>query len=172
MVAMVILLIGLTGTAGLITFGQNRGVVARKTTGAQLVAGEVLERLRQEVRYDAEPTTAGCGGDTNHGCVGTAGFSTATAWQAERLPYASGDTVAGTGSCNPTGVDDGQTYDVGPFAVRHENQDFQVCYRLDPTASTTAGIPQHSVDARVKVFWPTGDGFGARWASALLPAGR
>lgn len=172
MVAMVVLLIGLTGTAGAIVYSQHRGVEARKTTAAQMVASGVLERLRQEVRFDAEPAGAGCGGDENHGCVGTAGFSNATAWKADRLPYASGDAVPGDGSCNPAGTEDGETYAVGPFAVRYEHQDYQVCYRLDPTATALPGVPANSVDARVKVLWRTGDGFGARWASALLPAGR
>ena len=172
MVAMVILLLGLTGTAGAIAYSQSRGVTARKTTTAQMVANQVIERLRHEVRYDAEPTAAGCGGEENHGCVGSAGFAADTAWKAERLPYASADAVAGDGTCNPAGIEDGETYAVGPFAVRYEHQDYQVCYRLDPTATTLPGISPISLDARVKVVWRTGDGFGARWASALLTAGR
>jgi prepilin-type N-terminal cleavage/methylation domain-containing protein len=172
MIAMVVLLVGLTGTTAAIAYSQGRGVQARKTTAAQMLATEVLERLRLEVRYDAEPTAAGCGGTTNHGCVGEDEFTTATAWKADRLPYASADAVAGDGTCNPPGTEDGVTYSVGPFPVRYEQQDYQVCYRLETTASDLPGIPPLSLDARVKVLYRTGDGFGARWASALLTAGR
>jgi prepilin-type N-terminal cleavage/methylation domain-containing protein len=172
MIAMVVLLVGLTGTTAAIAYAQGRGVQARKTTAAQTLATGVLERLRLEVRYDAEPTAEGCGGETNHGCVGEDGFAAATAWKADRLPYGSADAVAGDGTCNPPGTEDGVEYPVGPFPVRYEQQDYQVCYRLDPTTSTLPGISPLSVDARVKVFYRTGDGFEARWASALLTAGR
>lgn len=173
MVALSILLLGLAGSAGLITRTVEKGTEARKLTEGQLVALQTLERLRAEVRVDAEPAGGSCGGGSaSKGCAGGAKFEPAVAWKAERLPYAAADAAAGTGTCNPAPVDDGVTYDVGPLPVHHEGNRFEVCYRLDPSAMAITGLPPNSVDARVKVLWRTQGGWGATWLSGVLLDGR
>ena len=171
LIAMSVLLIGLTGSAVLITRTIEKGTSARKITEGQLVALQTLDRLRAEVRVDAEPSGGSCNAaNANKGCAGGDKFQVANAWKAERLPYSTADVVAGTGSCNPGGVNDGVTYDVGPLPVDHEGNQFLVCYRLDPPAA--AGVPAHSVDARIKVLWRVHGGWGATWLSAILLDGR
>jgi type IV pilus modification protein PilV len=173
MVAMTILLVGMTATAGLITRTIEKSSTARKVTAGQLVALQVLERLRAEVRTDAEPAGGSCdGSNASKKCAGGAQFETATAWKAERLPYASVDVAAGTGSCNPDPVADPLAYDVGPFAVSHEGNDFQVCYHLEKTKLVLAGLPPDSLDARIKVLWRAPGGWDATWLSGILVDGR
>lgn len=173
LVAATILLVGMTATAGLITRTIEKSTSARKLTEGQLVALQTLERLRAEVRVDAEPTGGSCNGSAaSKACAGGAKFETVTAWKAERLPYASTDAAAGTGDCNPEPVGDTLTYDVGPFAVSHEGNEFWVCYHLEKTKMVVAGLPPDSLDARIKVLWRTHGGWGATWLSAVLLDGR
>lgn len=171
LIAMSVLLVGLTASAALITRTIEKGASARKITEGQLVAQQVLERLRAEVRVDAEPSGGSCNqADANQGCVAGAKFEPAQAWKAERLPYSTVDVAAGAGSCNPDGANDGVTYDVGPLPIDHEGNRFLVCYRLEPSAA--AGVPLNSVDARIKVLWRVPGGWGATWLSAILLDGR
>jgi prepilin-type N-terminal cleavage/methylation domain-containing protein len=171
LVATTVLLVGLTGLAGLLTRATVEAVQARRTSQAQFVAASILDRLRMEVRFDAAPTGAGCGGATNHGCAGDEAFAPENAWRAERLPYGGDDVVAGAAvGCNPAGANDGQSYDVGPFPLRHQGIEFLVCYRLAPT-TVTAAVPPHSQDAHVKVLWRRSDSYSALWVSSVLVAG-
>lgn len=173
LIALSILLVGLAGSAGLITRTIEKSTSARKLTEGQQVALQTLERLRAEVRVDAEPAGGSCGGGSpSYGCAGGARFEPAAAWKAERLPYAAVDLAAGNGSCNPAPVDDGVAYDVGPLPVQHEGNRFEICYRLDPSAMAVAGLPPNSVDARIKVLWRTHGGWGATWLSGVLLDGR
>lgn len=178
LIAMAILLIGLVGTTGLVHYAIDRGTNARKLTDAQFVAGQVMERLRLEVRYDATGQTSTCGASsTNHGCIGGSALTDlADGWKAERLPYGPDDTLTGTVpgleiDCNPTGAQDGQAWDVGPIRLKHEGNDFFVCYTLAPRAAAS-GIPGGSLDARVKVIWNAGGAYAAHWLGGLLLNGR
>jgi type IV pilus modification protein PilV len=173
LVALTILLVGLTGAAGLVSRTIEKSASARKLTEGQFLALQVLERLRAEVRVDAEPTGGSCdGSQASKQCAGGAKFEVASAWKAERLPYSTVDLAAGDGSCNPTDVDDGVAYDVGPLPVRHDGNEFLVCYRLDKSTVAVAGLPPNSVDARVKVLWRNHGGWGATWLSGVLLDGR
>lgn len=172
MIALAILAIGMVVTVPLLSYGIQRGASARKLTSAQLLGNQVLERLRTEVRYDAEPSVAATGVDATSGA-----FDLTNAWRAERLPYLSSETVttaeAGISltDCNPDGAADGATYNVGPYRVRYEGSEFFVCYRLVPHPHTV-GIPDNSVETTIKVIWhgSTG-GWAARWVSGLLLSG-
>lgn len=77
MIAGSILGIGLLTSVPLLTFTIERSSHARKVTAGQLVADEVMERLRSEVRFDpkaqANPTV-----------------DAASLWHADVLPHASG----------------------------------------------------------------------------------
>lgn len=171
MIALAILAIGLVVTVPLLSYGIQRGASARKLTSAQLLGNQVLERLRTEVRYDAEPSVTATGVDATSGT-----FDLANAWRAERLPYLSSETLntaeAGVSltSCNPSGAADGATYKVGPWRVRYEGSEFFVCYRIAP--STRTDVPPHSVEATIKVIWHgSNGGWAARWVSGLLLSG-
>lgn len=173
LVALAMLFLGVTGSAALISRTIEKSTSARKITEGSLVALQTLERLRAEVRVDAEPVGGSCDGSTPHkGCAGGAAFAVDNAWKAERLPYSSDDVARGSQSCNPPGADDGVTYDVGPFAVRHEGNRYLVCYRLERTSVAALGLPPTSVDARVKVLWPVHGGWGATWLGTVLLDGR
>lgn len=173
LIALTVLLVGVTGAAALISRTIEKGASARKLTEGQLLALQVLERLRAEVRVDAEPAGGSCDGSkASKQCAGGAKFEPGNAWKAERLPYSTVDLAAGSGTCNPPDVDDGVAYDVGPLPLRHEGSEFLVCYRLEKSAVAVAGLPPNSVDARVKVLWRTHGGWGATWLSGLLLDGR
>ena len=168
MVSMAVLAVGIAVSVPLVAIGFNRGAEGRKVTAAQLLGNQVLERLRTEIRYDAEPT----GGSL----AGGPGFTLAEAWKSDRLPYSTADAVntGATGklaTCNPTGVDDRIPYKVGPFPMAYEGNQYHVCYHLVPSAR--ADVPAQSVEATIKVIWtaPTG-GYAARWISGLLLNGR
>ncbi len=168
MVSMAVLAIGIAVSIPMLAVGLDQGAEGRKVTSAQLLGTQVLERLRTEIRYDAEPT----GGSL----AGGPGFTLADAWKSDRLPYSSADVVntGATGpltTCNPAGVDDKIAYKVGPFRTAFEGNQYHLCYQLVP--STRTDVPPRSVEATIKVIWtsPSG-GYQARWISGLLLEGR
>lgn len=168
MVAMAVLGIGIGVSVPLVALGIDRAADGRKVTAAEMLGTQVLERLRTEVRYDAEPT----GGSLSGG----PGFTLADAWKSDRLPYSSSDSVktGATGrlaTCNPAGLNDGVDYNVGPYRARHEGNEYFVCYDL--VRSTRTDVPAESVEATIKVIWvgPSG-AYAARWISGLLLNGR
>lgn len=168
LVAMVVLSIGLLGSAKLIGEGISRSAESRRVSGALYLAGQVIERLRLEIRYDIEPMTEGTG------TVGGADFTTEEAWRAERLPYRSADEAlapaeARLSTCQPPGATDGQDYKVGPLFMPLEGNNFWVCYRILPPGPTC--LPD-SACADVKVIYSTPRGYGARYALGILPGGR
>jgi type IV pilus assembly protein PilV len=168
LVSMAVLAVGLVLTAHVVGYTIRRSNEARRTTVAQLIATEVLERLRFEVRYDAEPDPS-----VQTGLVlGASGFDLASAWRAERLPWRSSDTVApGAGaalaSCNPPGAEDGESWDVGPFEVHRDGGRQWVCYSLSPTDAGSTYPPLSQV-ATVKVLWRTAGGWAANRYSTVL----
>jgi prepilin-type N-terminal cleavage/methylation domain-containing protein len=168
MVSMAVLAVGIAVSVPLLAVGLNQGAEGRKVTAAQHLGNQVLERLRTEIRYDAQPT----GGSL----TGGPGFSLADAWKSDRLPYSSEDVVntGATGkltTCNPAGVDDKIPYKVGPFAMAFEGNQYHVCYHLVP--STRTDVPAESVEATIKVIWTSATGgYAARWISGLLLNGR
>lgn len=167
MIAMAVLATGMIATGPLVHYAISRATEGRKVTAAQLLGTEIIERLRTEVRYDAEPAS---------GTLGTYAFTLADAWKADRLPYSTQDTV-NTGAagalttCNPAGASDATTYKVGPFRAQYEAQQFYVCYDL-VAAPAAVAAPGTSVNATVKVLWPTANGWSARWLTSVLLDGR
>lgn len=157
MVAMAILAIGMAATAPLLTLSITRGAEARKTTTAQQLAQDLLERLRSEVRYDGEGASP-------------ATLAAADAWKYDVLPHAP-DTGTGGAGCQPTGHDDGVAYDYGPFVFLREDQEFSVCYALteiSPTDPARAGLPLRSMDVRVRVIWRGAGGGVSTWSLSDL----
>lgn len=170
MVAMGILTIALLGTLPLVSMGLSQAIHGRKVSVGQYVSTMVMDKLRFEVRANpVPPITAGCGGTT--GCTNGQEFTLANAWQAEQLPHSPDDLLVDTSGfgCNPSGTEDGVDYRVGPFPLRYEGNQYYVCYRLEPTG--VAGAPLGSLDARVKVIWPTPVGFGSYTLTSTLMGG-
>lgn len=169
MVAMAILGIGLLAATALLVQGINRGAAARKLTSAQLLGGQILERLRTEIRYDAHSDAV----NTGYSSADGGGFTLTNAWRAERLPYKvneSGGAPAGSlTDCNPSGTADGGAYHVGPFALRHEGSEYFVCYRIDPiNVAAVPDAPANSRQATIKVLWRAGGEWAARWITGPL----
>jgi prepilin-type N-terminal cleavage/methylation domain-containing protein len=166
MVAMACLAIGLAATIPLLGLAIDRGSHARKLTTAQQLAVEVTERLRTEIRFDATAESSPA-------------FSADTAWKFDTLPHevAPAAPVA-TAACQPAGLDDGITYDYGPFPFQREGSTYLVCYELNVAGTMDAqgnhriGIPANSAEVRVRVLWRAAGGGWSSWSlSDLLHAG-
>jgi len=170
MVAMGILTVSLLGTLPLVSMGLTKAVHGRKVTVAQYVATTVMDKLRIEVRTDPNaPITSGCGSTT--GCTNGGEFTLANAWQSEQLPHSPDDILqdkSGEG-CNPPGTDDGVDYNIGPFPMAFGENTYFVCYHLEDTA--VAGSTPGSLDARVKVYWPSPVGYGSHTITGTLLGG-
>jgi len=171
LVSMAVLSIGLLVTLPLVTSALTRSVHGRKMTAAQYVGNSVLERLRFEVRFDpGPPSTSGCGGTT--GCTRGQEFTLANAWESERLPHSINDDLVDQEACNPPGAGDAIDFNVGPFPIRLEDNTYQVCYAL--SASSAPTVILGTLEATVRVIWPSPIGFGARTMTSVLiprPAG-
>lgn len=170
MVAMAMLTISLICTLPLLSMSLTKSVHGRKVTTAQYIATSILDRLRFELRADPNaPLTSGCQGST--GCTNGGTFTLDNAWQSEQLPHSLNDEVlsADGPGCNPQGTEDNVSYQVGPFPLRSEGNQYLVCYRLDQAA--VAGAPPGSVDARVKILWPSPIGFGSYTLTSTLLGG-
>lgn len=170
MISMAVLMIGLLGSLAVINLGIIRTAHARKVTAAQHLGSEILERLRLEVRFDAEGSLPA--GASNSGVSNGGAFTAGSAWRGDRLPYLSSDSVpAAAGAvlttCQPGGSD-GVDYGVGPLPFRVESNLYWACYGLAPGA---AGFPVNSVSAVVKVIWPSSDGYRSRHVAGVLVSG-
>lgn len=171
MVAMAIGTLAILGTMQLIGYAIHRGAEGRQLTAARQLAGELLEILRNEVRYDPSSASAG-----------DADFE--DAWSADILPHevkddaAAAAGTAGGVSCQPTGMDDGVTYHYGPYSFAREGNTFYACYALreaaakDPKDNDRVGIPTGSAEAIIRVLWRDTRGGWSTWAVGdLLVAG-
>jgi len=149
----------------LVDYAIRRGTEGRQLTAAQLLAGEILEGLRNELRYDAAAAT-------------TVALGAADAWQYDVLPHAvraAGAAAGGGADCQAAG-DDGVAYDYGPYAFAREGNTFYACYSLrqataaDPRGNARVGMPAGSAAAVVRVLWRGTRGW-ASWAASdlLLP---
>lgn len=166
LISMAVLSIGLLVTLPLVTKALTTSVHGRKTTAAQYIGNSVLERLRFEVRFDPPPLhSLACGGVTT-GCTNGGPFSLENAWESEHLPHSPGDSLVDQDACNPTGAGPRHDFNIGPFPVRYEGNTYYVCYGL--TNSSTSEAPPNSLDALVRVFWPSPIGIGARTMSSIL----
>lgn len=168
LVALAILGIGLAATFQLFGHTVRRAQAGRSLTAARMVAMQVLERLRLEVRHDAEP-------DQPTGSVGGEPFRIEEAWRAERLPWRSVDeAVPGPGAelatCNPAGTEDGVAWRVGPFPIEQGGVRFWICYGLHPVPAGS-GFPPGSQAAAVKVLWRSPAGFRAQRFTSILASG-
>ena len=150
LVAMAVLAVGLLAMTPLVSLSIQRGTYARKLSSAQQLAQELMERLRVEIRYDAEPAASA--------------FTDADAWKYNVLPHAPGtDAVA---ACQPAGQDDGFAYHYGPYVFTREDQQYRVCYsvtRIDTNAAGFGNLSPKSVQVRMRVLWPSLENNG--WSS-------
>jgi prepilin-type N-terminal cleavage/methylation domain-containing protein len=171
MVAMAIGTVVMLATMPLISYAIRRGAEGRHLTTAQQLASEILENLRNELRYDA-----------GAGSPGSAEFD--DAWAYDVLPHAVKDASApaaaaeGGVSCQPAGQDDGVTYHYGPYPFAREGNTFYACYALlqaaasDPKGNARTGIPAGSGETIVRVLWRDPAGGWSSWAlGGLLHAG-
>lgn len=166
MVAMAVLAVGIAATLPLMKLSIERGTEARKLTTAQQLAVEVAERLRTELRFDALAESSPA-------------FDAATAWKADVLPHDVDPATPGaTTACQPASLDDGVTYDYGPFPFQREGQTFLVCYELteagvqDAKGNNRIGIPVNSAEVRIRVLWRGAGGGWTSWSlSDILHAG-
>jgi len=166
--SMAVLSIGLLVTLPLVTNALNRTVHGKKTTAAQYIGNTILDRLRFEVRFDPPPRavqTVACGGVTT-GCTNGGPFTLETGWESEHLPHSPSDSLVDQDACNPPGAGANLAFNIGPIPVRLEGNSYTVCYML--TNSAAPGVLPNSVDATVRVIWPTPVGFGARTTSSVL----
>lgn len=168
MIGMAILSIGLLGSARLLGEGIIRTAEAKRVSGALYLGTQIVEKLRLEIRFDIEPSAL-----NGTGKSGAEAFSLENAWKAERLPYASGDEVKGSGSglgsCQPAGTADGIDYTVGPIAMPLDGNRFWACYRIVPPGPNC--LPDSSC-ADVKIIYRTARGYGARHVNGVLAGGR
>lgn len=167
MVAMAIGTIAMLGTMKLVGYAIHRGAEGRQLTVARQVAAELIESLRNEVRYDPASASAGA-----------AAFE--DAWKADVLPHEVKDAAAaaapsaGGVNCQPAGQDDGVTYHYGPYPFAREGNTFYACYALrqaaaqDPKGQDRTGIPAGSAEAIVRVLWRNARGGWSTWAVGEL----
>jgi len=170
MVGMAILTLVMLGTMPLIAYAIRRGSEGRQLTVAQQLAGEILEHLRNEVRYDAGASTS-------------ASASLGTAWDYDVLPHevkAAGAAAApcsGGICCQPDGLDDGVTYHYGPYAFAREGNTYYACYGLqaaattDPKGNARTGVAAGSAEAIVRVLWRGTGGWSSWVVGDLLQPG-
>ena len=159
MIAMGVLLIGILAMAPVLSMSIERGTHARKLSTAQHLAEEILERLRLEIRYDANPPAST--------------FSAADAWKYDVLPHATNAAAAGA-DCQPAGFEDGFTYDYGPYLFSRADQTYRVCYSLTPVDTNQprhANLPPTSAEVRVRVLWRGLSGWSSWSISDLLVGG-
>ncbi len=160
LIAGAILTIVMIGTMPLIAYAIRRGSDGRQITVAQQLAGEILEGLRNEVRYDPAASSAG-----------NATFD--SAWSAAVLPHAI-QTGAGTPAPAAGGVDcqagDGVVFHYGPYPFAREGNTFYACYALrsaaatDPRGNTRLGVPAGAAEAIVRVLWRNATGSWSSWS--------
>ncbi|WP_373044946.1 prepilin-type N-terminal cleavage/methylation domain-containing protein [Vulgatibacter sp.] len=166
MVAMAVLAVGVAATLPMLKISIDRGTEARKQTTAQQLATEVLERLRTEIRFDAMAES-------------NPAYVAADAWKFDVLPHEVAPAApSATAACQPATLNDGFTYDYGPFPFQREGQTYLVCYELnvagiqDARGNNRIGIPINSAEARIRVLWRGADGRWVSWSiSDILHAG-
>ena len=160
LIGMAILTIVMVGTMPLVDYAMRRGTEGRRLTAAQQLAGELLEGLRNELRYDP-------------GAATTVALTHATAWQYDVLPHAVKQASAPASPASG-GVDcqlggDGVTYHYGPYAFAREGNTFYACYALrraaatDPRGNQRTGMPAGAADAIVRILWRDTRGWSS-WA--------
>jgi prepilin-type N-terminal cleavage/methylation domain-containing protein len=153
--AMGILAIGLAATVPLVTYGIEKNALARRGSGATMIAEEVMQRLQIEVGTDFD-------GDPAEG-----GFPSALLWSMPILPHNIGNSIGPNGACGatetccqPAQATDGVVYDVA-FPMRAQGEDYLVCYAIrtqtnaDSRGNFVQGMdgptPMRSI--QVKVLW-------------------
>jgi prepilin-type N-terminal cleavage/methylation domain-containing protein len=137
MVAMAVLVIGLLAMAPLVAQAIVSGSQARKSTAAQLLAQDILERLRAEIRYD--------------GALQGEPVLSAGEWKFDILPHTP-DLNTNPAGCHLAG-DDGVEYDHGPFEFVREDQSFSVCYDLHAVTGAVPPVPLGTMSVRIRVQW-------------------
>lgn len=170
LVAMAILTGGLLGTVALMSRAITTSALGRQVTVAQQLAVDLLEQLRNEVRFDSGN---GAGATPDEDAV----------WQAPVLPHeimpadaAPAECVDGV-CCQPPGLDDGITYHYGPYPFRREGNLYYACYSLqqaaanDPRGNPRVGIPAASADTMIRILWRTSDSGWRSWAIGDLLMG-
>lgn len=148
MVALAVLAVGLLAMAPLVSQAIVRGSYARKSTAAQLLAQDLLERLRAEIRYDG-----GLQGEP---------VLPAGEWKFDVLPHTP-DLDANHAGCHLAG-DDGVLYDHGPFEFVREDQLFTVCYDLHAVVGAVPPVPLGTMSVRIRVQWRAANGSWTSWS--------
>lgn len=162
LVAMAILAGGLLGTVGLITKAITRGAHGRQVTVAQQLGMDLLEQLRNEVRFDSGNTSA-------------SNPEPDAVWKAQVLPHeilpvgSAGAECADDVCCQLPDQDDGVAYQYGPYPFRREGNLFYACYSLqqvqanDPMGNARVGIPTGSAEAIVRILWRSSETGWRSW---------
>lgn len=157
MVAMAVLAIGLLAMTPLVSMAIGKGAQARELTAAQLLAQDLLERLRAEIRYDG-------------GLVSDPVLVAADAWKFDVLPHRN-DVNADPPECQ-VAFDDTVAYDHGPFEFVREDHVFRVCYDLHAITAIVPAVPVNSMEVRIRVLWHNATGGWSAWSiSDLLVSG-
>lgn len=150
LVAMGVLAIGMVATFPLMTYATQRSTLARRESNAVSVGQDVLERLRNEIRYDS-------GGTGSYDLVMAGPTVSTNRWRADSLPH----DLVGSASDLPTLPGSRRSPDCGhstgananALFMEREGEVYTVCYDFEnPTASVCPGTGCR-LDVNLKVMW-------------------